>query len=191
MLLCLSLLITAARAIVVSGPSGPWSIAHEVVQLTDESRWDPYAPENSQHKRRILTSFFLPTHRGNETCEVSRIDYLPPRTLEAYGNVAIGLGLPSAALQGFELEFCKETRDDQQQQYPVIIFSPGFSNSRLLSSAQAQSLASLGNIVITVDHPYDATVVEFPDGTAVYGFTADEANDERGEEAVKVGICML
>lgn len=62
--------------------------------------------------------------------------------------------------------------------WPTVIYWPGFSASKLLASAQAQSLAAQGNIVITVDHPYEATVVEFPDGEVVYGFNMTDATPE-------------
>ena len=52
-------------------------------------------------------------------------------------------------------------------EFPIVLFSPGLGNSRLLYSAIAQSIASSGNIVISIDHPYDANVVEYPDGTLV------------------------
>ncbi|KAH6879441.1 Alpha/Beta hydrolase protein [Thelonectria olida] len=185
MLALFFLFATIAHAIVVSGPSGPWRVSHRVVELTDESRWDPYASETSPHKRRILTSFFLPIHGGHQGCKLDRVDYLPPLTVEAYGKVASGLGLPNTTFEGFELEFCKAS-SKKQPPLPVVIFSPGFSGSRLLSSAQAQSLASQGNVVITVDHPYEATVVEFPDGTAVYGSIGDEVDEETIEKAARV-----
>jgi hypothetical protein len=176
-----------AHAIVVSGPSGPWPVSYHVVELTDESRWDPYAPKDSPHKRRILTSFFVPNHVDQQKCEVDKVDYLPPKTLEAYGNVAKSLGLPNTIFQGFQLEFCKaSSKKKRQPPLPVVIFSPGYGGSRLLSSAQAQSLASQGNVVITVDHPYEATVVEFPDGTVIYGTASQEVDEETGEAAVKV-----
>ncbi|KAH7113463.1 Alpha/Beta hydrolase protein [Dactylonectria estremocensis] len=177
MLALLFLFATIAHAIVVSGPSGPWPVSYRVVELTDKSRWDPYAPKDSPHKRRILTSFFLPIHADQRTCKVDKIDYLPPKTTEAYGGVAAGLGLPNTIFEGFELEFCKAS-SKKQRPLPVVIFSPGFGGSRLLSSAQAQSLASRGNVVITVDHPYEATIVEFPDGTVVYGSNLDSTNNE-------------
>lgn len=177
---------TLAHAIVVSGPSGPWPVSHHVVELTDESRWDPYAPENCQHKRRILTSFFIPVYVDQQECEIEKIDYLPPRTAEAYGKLANSMGLSNTIFQGFELEFCKASSKEQLPR-PVVIFSPGFSGSRLLSAAQAQSLASQGNVVITIDHPYEATIVEFPDGTVVDGANADEAGNGTTEKAVKVG----
>ncbi|KAJ3546375.1 hypothetical protein NM208_g2022 [Fusarium decemcellulare] len=168
MLALLFLFSTLAHAIVVSGPSGPWPVSHHVVELTDESRWDPYAPEDNQHKRRILTSFFIPVHEDQQECEVDKIDYLPPKTAETWAKVASGVGLPSNTFEGFELAFCKPT-SKKQPRHPV-----------------AQSLASQGNVAITVDHPYEATIVEFPDGEVVYGATADEINPESAQKAVKV-----
>ncbi|KAL6717301.1 hypothetical protein ACLMJK_005216 [Lecanora helva] len=51
---------------------------------------------------------------------------------------------------------------------PVVIFSPGLGTSRLLYDAIAQSVASYGYTVITIDHPYDVDVVELPNGTLSY-----------------------
>jgi dienelactone hydrolase len=51
--------------------------------------------------------------------------------------------------------------------FPIVIFSPGLGISRLVYSGIAQSLASQGYAVVTVDHPYDAAIVEYPDGTYV------------------------
>ncbi|KAL6362885.1 hypothetical protein LRP88_04200 [Fusarium phalaenopsidis] len=169
MLAFLFLFFNIAQAIVVSGPSGPWPVSHKVVELTDESRWDPYAPEDNRHKRRILTSLFIPTQKDQKKCQSEKIDYMPPRTR---GGAAKTLGLPNTTFEGLELEFCKASTK-KRALLPIVIFSPGFSSIRLLSSAQAQSLASQGNVVITVDHPYDGTIIEFPDGTVVLGGILD------------------
>lgn len=40
--------------------------------------------------------------------------------------------------------------------------------SRQLYSAMAQRVASSGYLVISIDHPSDASIVEYPDGTLVY-----------------------
>jgi dienelactone hydrolase len=46
--------------------------------------------------------------------------------------------------------------------YPVVIYSPGFGSWRNASSALVEDLVSHGFVVVTVDHPYDALAVEFP-----------------------------
>ncbi|KAH8198553.1 hypothetical protein TruAng_007285 [Truncatella angustata] len=48
-----------------------------------------------------------------------------------------------------------------------LLATSGFGQSRLVYNAMAQSLASEGHIVVSIDHPYDASVVEFPDGSLV------------------------
>ena len=63
---------------------------------------------------------------------------------------------------------------------PLVFFSGGLGLSRLWYSALAQSVASFGFAVVTVDHPYDADVVEFPDGHLVLAInsTWDKAESE-------------
>lgn len=188
----LTLLAVGAQAIVVRGPPGPFPVAHKVVPLIDDSRWDPYAPEDAPHKRRILTSVFAPLDIDPAQCETETVEYMPPRTVDTYEVVAAqGLGIPGNLMRGYELEFCKVSQEmklTDAPTYPIVIFSPGFSGSRLLSGAQAQSLAAQGNIVITVDHPYEATVVEFPNGDVVYGANITGANPENAEPAVRVRV---
>lgn len=81
------------------------------------------------------------------------------------------LGLPSGIFGLLELSLCQNQRQHAgtagDELFPIVIFSPGLGNSRLVYSGIAQSLASQGYTVVTVDHPYDAAIVEYPDGTYV------------------------
>ncbi|MET9465910.1 alpha/beta fold hydrolase [Streptomyces sp. NPDC006544] len=45
---------------------------------------------------------------------------------------------------------------------PVLLYSPGGGDARTMGSSLATDLASYGWTVITVDHPGDASEVEFP-----------------------------
>lgn len=60
--------------------------------------------------------------------------------------------------------------------YPVVIFSPALGTTRLFYNAIAQSVASAGYIVVSVDHPYDTEFLEFPDGSIL---TAANISDEQ------------
>lgn len=53
--------------------------------------------------------------------------------------------------------------------YPLIIFSPGLATSRLAYSELLSAIASMGFVVVAVDHPYDANAVEYPSGEIVVG----------------------
>ena len=48
---------------------------------------------------------------------------------------------------------------------PIIIFSHGITGSRHIHTALAEELASHGYLVVGVDHPYDANLTIFPDGS--------------------------
>ena len=51
--------------------------------------------------------------------------------------------------------------------WPVVLFSPGFGVERELYAGLVEDLASHGYVVVSIDHPHDAGVVEFPDGRVV------------------------
>jgi hypothetical protein len=46
---------------------------------------------------------------------------------------------------------------------------PGLNTTRLLYSVLAQEVASQGFTVITLNHPFDTDIVEFPDRFVAYG----------------------
>lgn len=48
--------------------------------------------------------------------------------------------------------------------FPILLFSPGEGLPRLLYTATAEDIASLGYIVVTIDHPNDTAFIEYPDG---------------------------
>lgn len=51
--------------------------------------------------------------------------------------------------------------------YPLLIFSPGYERTRLLYGALAQAVAKAGYVVVTIDHPYDADIILYPDGKII------------------------
>jgi pimeloyl-ACP methyl ester carboxylesterase len=101
------------------------------------------------------------------------------------------VGIPAGAFGSLTLQTCKPcpvlnpSRRIKGSNYPLVLFSPGLGNSRLLYSAIAQQyvfpifcfsllakfhphrLSSTGYIVVTIDHTYDAGIVIFPDNTTI------------------------
>lgn len=162
----------AAQAVLVPAIKGPFSATHTVLPLTDHSRQDPYAPNKTS--RQILTSVFWPV--DHSSCTNETIQYMPPATAASYSGLAQSAGLPNDTFSAFEIELCKlskvvgcQARRPSSSRYPFVILSPGLAESRLLYSNMAKSLASHGHVVVTVDHPYEPDVVEFPNGSIVKG----------------------
>ncbi|CAJ0550901.1 Ff.00g108310.m01.CDS01 [Fusarium sp. VM40] len=154
-------------ALLVPNSSGPYGVALRVQGMTDDHRIDPYDPKKGH--RQVLTSVFWPVDK--DSCSKKIIPYMPPATAAYYGQHAQALGLSNDTFKAFEFEVCTPKTSKSgcasDKKYPVAIFSPGAGNSRLLYSAMARSLASHGNVVVLIDHPYDQDVVEFPDGKII------------------------
>ncbi len=165
------MLLGIAKAVVVPSHPGPFSVTMRVKALTDNSRTDPL---NKNVKRQVLLSIFSPV--SNSTmCSSEIITYMPPATAASYGPLAQSAGLPANIFSAFQLELCKPSNAQTGScrgrkgvsQFPLVFFSPGLGESRLLYSVTAKSIAAQGYMVVTIDHPYDAEVVEFPDGSVV------------------------
>jgi hypothetical protein len=160
-------------ALLVPNSSGPYGVALRVQGMTDDHRIDPYDPKKGH--RQVLASIFWPVNK--DSCSKKIIPYMPPATAEYYGQIVQAMGLSNDTFKAFELEVCtpnpshrsKSGCEIEKKKYPVAIFSPGGGNSRLLYSAMARSLASHGNVVVLIDHPYDPAVVEFPNGKIIKG----------------------
>jgi hypothetical protein len=92
-----------------------------------------------------------------------------PATLAAFADATLGT---PGIFERFRLSdvCCNSSPSHEQDSHdtsPLIIFTPGFKESRLDFSTVAQYLSSYGYKVILVDQPGEANVVEFPDGEVV------------------------
>ncbi|KAG7405896.1 putative 1-alkyl-2-acetylglycerophosphocholine esterase [Fusarium oxysporum f. sp. rapae] len=189
----LSAISTGLLIPLVSG--GPYHVGLNTKTLTDEARWDHYAPRGSPQKRRVLVSAFVPINAQDNSCPDGEVNvpYMPAKTRDIFGRQAEAMDLPSSVFNDLEMKFCRlpsikssiKKVYKRQTKFPVVIFSPGRGVSRFMYSAMARSVASHGYVVITVDHAYDASIIEYPDGTAITGVVG-EANQTVLETSAKV-----
>ncbi|KAH7311811.1 platelet-activating factor acetylhydrolase-like protein plasma/intracellular [Rhexocercosporidium sp. MPI-PUGE-AT-0058] len=115
----------------------------------------------ASNPRDIMASFFYPADRSCSNFPLAPA--FPPASL-AYIAAEAGLppGFPVTVTTQAHLKASISSTD-----FPILIFSTGYGVSRLLYTAMAEDLASLGYIVIVVDHPLDASFIEYPDGRFV------------------------
>lgn len=168
----------ASAGLLIPEPSGPYKVALHTSELVDADRLDPW---NSSHPRRIAVSRFdpVPPERCYQMCTTPYMSAFIADSEDAiYGKFLSGTGLiwPSGVLAQLELQFCCEQQQPSQscpgstdEKYPIVLFSSGLNTTRLFYSAVAQHIASRGYTVITMDHPYETDIVEFADGTVIYG----------------------
>jgi len=150
--------------------SGPFNSTLHITELVDSNRVDPY---NSTHLRRIMISRFDPV-LPRDCGHTQLVPYFPPIVATAEDAILEPLDYPTGLWGQLQLQVCSGTHSDRDDKYkaakfPLVLFSPGLNTTRLWYSILAQEIASRGYTVVAVDHPYDADVVLFPDGTVAYG----------------------
>lgn len=195
-------LISLAGALMLPSPNGQYSVSMVVESLTDKSRMDPYAPKSSPHQRKVMTSVFLPVNSTAVHSEVRTVPYMTRLVAEDYGLLATTIGLPNSTFASLEVNTTyvlggrssnksRSTSNNRPSRLPLVIFSPGFGQSRLLYGTMARSLASEGYAVVTIDHPYDASIVEFPDGSFVRNANISTDDDAALEQVIQVGTVKI
>ncbi|RFU76993.1 paf acetylhydrolase family [Trichoderma arundinaceum] len=177
------LLLSVSRATLVPGPAGPYAVAMKEQPLTDTSRADPLDPTGKSKTRRLLVSLYLPVDKSRRSCPAVTVPYMTPPVAASYGQTATQVGIPDTFYEQFQMEFCDLKKlspcgqaSNKNRKYPLILFDPGLGESRLIYGAMARSLASHGYVVVTVDHPFDAPAVQFPDGTVIEGVDLDPSD---------------
>jgi pimeloyl-ACP methyl ester carboxylesterase len=169
------ILAATTAAINLPRPEGRYGTGSSQAMLVDHFRGDPFAAAAGiKQVRKLMVSSFYPVAL-REQCLDLPSPYMP-ETTAAFLDAEYGAyGIPNNTFASFDLIQCKPRGRPsvRNQPFPTVLFSPGLGNSRLLYSAMAQSLASEGFNVITIDHPYDADIVEFEDGSTVLAADLD------------------
>ena len=84
-----------------------------------------------------------------------------------------GLQLTSRGITGVPQDLLSTVRTSavsdatpagRQRALPLVVLSPGFTNSRSALTALAEDLASHGYVVAGIDHTYESFATAFPDG---------------------------
>ncbi|MFJ9455251.1 alpha/beta hydrolase family protein [Kitasatospora sp. NPDC101447] len=146
-------------------PTGPYPVGTTSLQLTDNTRDDPWKP--GQH-RTLMISFWYPTTRPATGDD--RAPYMAPAAADHFGSA----GSVAQSDYGFEpgrtdwAGIRTHARADAPAlpggKRPVVLYSAGFGDPRTWGTGLVEDLASRGYVVVTVDHTYDASEVAFPDG---------------------------
>ncbi|KAI1372355.1 hypothetical protein F4677DRAFT_449477 [Hypoxylon crocopeplum] len=142
--------------------TGPHNVGLRNLELVDYDRVDPFSPFGSP--RDLMVTLFYPTaddFSGN-------IPLAPQFSPAVASYVDDLLSLPTGTAASLTTRARLDAPvADEATGAPTLLFSHGFGFTRGLYSALLQDLASWGWIVVAVDHPYDAGIVEYPDGRIV------------------------
>lgn len=134
-------------------PTGPYAVGTRTLFLTDTSRAED-ASSNRNAKRELMVQVWYPATPGGNP--IAR--YRPRREttwLSSYLSVLrthSSLDAPVA---------------QNGTPFPVLLFNPAWEGGRAQNTFLTEDLASHGYVVVSIDHPYNAHRVAFPDGRII------------------------
>ncbi len=137
-------------------PTGPNSVGTRSMRLVDTSREDPFLENGT--KRELMVRFWYPASRDQD-CKLA--EYTPP-AVWSYFSQLMSLPLPAVTTNS-----CQDTPVTNGT-HPVVVFSHGYTGTFTDYTFLFEDLASRGYVVASVDHTYEATAVQFPDGRFVH-----------------------
>ncbi|KAI0392365.1 Alpha/Beta hydrolase protein [Xylariaceae sp. FL0594] len=167
-----ALAATAACAQAFPKPGGPYAVQWTNKELVDAGRLDPF---NSSHTRRIMISHFSPVEERHckKTCRVPYfLEDVATIEDEILAAAFEDFGWPLGLIGKLEMDVCCEVTKAgkaKAKKLPTVLLGSGLNTTRLFYSGFATEIASAGLNVITIDHPYETDVVQFPDGEIIFG----------------------
>ena len=141
--------------VVAPAPTGSSPVGTTVMPLIDSSRDDPYLADGT--KRELLVKFWYPASL-TQGCKPA--PYLSPGVRKVYSDL---LGVPLPEVQTHS---CLDA-PVADGIHPIVVFTPGFTATFTDYTFIMEDLASRGYVVASVDHTYESTAVEFPDGRVI------------------------
>ena len=129
--------------------------------LTDSTKKDPYRPEQD---RRIMVSLYMPVPR-KQCSAMGQQKYMPPQTAKIANEQFIeGNERDAGVFEAMTYSSCISSSSGgggDVSKVPVVVLEPHVDTSRLMYSTMARYIAANGAAVVVIDHPGDASVVQF------------------------------
>ncbi|MCX5207044.1 alpha/beta hydrolase [Streptomyces sp. NBC_00237] len=153
-------------------PTGPHPIGLATLHLRDESRADPWVPDE---RRELMVSLWYPARSASATSAA----YLTAAESTTY-LASAGFDLPPRLLSTVRTHASVGARAERTRGgLPLVILSPGLGMPRATLSVVAEELASRGYAVAGIGHNYEADGITFPDGHTTAGKVPDRSHFPR------------
>ena len=149
-------------------PTGPHPVGRCTRVLVDPSRGAWVTPEKGA-PRRLLVEVWYPAAPGRATRRCTRCTYMDPVLASAMSVSFLGprLWFVASHFSRVPTASRREAPPAAGGRYPVLVFSHGNVSTRLQNTSLMEDLASHGFVCVAMDHPFDAAVVAYPDGSAL------------------------
>jgi dienelactone hydrolase len=160
-------------------PTGPCPVGTTSAWLTDTSRPDPWV--SGVNARELMVSLWYPARPS----DARRAQYMTPAESELQLTSRSITGAPPDVLSKVRTNSAVDaTPAGHQRSLPLVLLSPGFTNSRSALTALAEDLASHDYVVAGIDHTYESFATAFPDGRVTTCLAREAPRRDRKEEVV-------
>jgi dienelactone hydrolase len=156
--------LAARSTATVPRSTGSSPVGTLVTALVDSTREDPFVADGT--KRGLLVRFWYPAF-SSQNCTPA--EYTSTRVWNHFARLT-QLPLPAVTTNS-----CLNTAVDDGT-HPVVVFTHGYTGTFTDYTFLFEDLASRGYVVVSIDHTYEATAVEFPDGRFVKSVLGSHLN---------------
>ncbi|CAI6334330.1 unnamed protein product [Periconia digitata] len=169
-------LLPNAAAFSIQPQLGPYPVSVSNIAI-QTSRDDALAPQSGT-KRRLMLSILQPQMDTFACHNSSYTPYMPARTASVM-KTQEPAGIPLSPIadldfNALEVEYCALSSSLvslAEPRLPILLFQPGYQNSRFSYQLNLASIASSGYTVISMDSTFETPIIEFPDGSTVVNNT--------------------
>jgi predicted ester cyclase len=178
LLIALTLLVvtvvptTWAQDNLLPAPTGPYPVGVAWRHWVDETRDETFG-NPPQGNREVMVEILYPAETDSDA---EGSPYIPnaDQVLPTFASLLTVFGVPltigPADVADFQAHaIANAPLADDEERYPVLIFSHGGAADVTMYTAQLEELASQGYVVVGVNHAYGAAAVVLPDGRTVTG----------------------
>jgi dienelactone hydrolase len=152
-----------ATHLALPAPSGAHAIGRLRLAWVDQRRAESVTPDEGD-RREVIAEVWYPAQADGGSATL----YVPE--LDRIADALVGSG-ELGAVQAWGLRFVRaHGRMDAAvaatpERFPVVVLSPGGATNAEFYASFAEDLASLGYVVIGLNHPYDVAAVALQNGT--------------------------
>jgi Platelet-activating factor acetylhydrolase, isoform II len=152
------------QAIILPAPTGSYFVGMTHYHCIDTTRIDIH--DDSRY-RELMISIIYPTSEISSK-KWSYADgihsFIKKDLVSSFQVTEQQVGYVDAIESHALIDVPLVQRDDQ---FPLILFCPGYNCSRLMYTSLLEDLASHGFVVVSIDFPYLSNPVLFPDGRVI------------------------
>jgi predicted dienelactone hydrolase len=171
--------LSTIQTATVPAPTGPSQVGTQLMDMVDSSRDDQFLADGT--RRELLVRFWYPASVA-QGCVPA--EYTAPAVWSYFSQLA-KIPLPKVSTNS-----CMDAPLTEGL-HPVVVFTHGYTGTFTDYTFLAEDLASRGYVVASVDHTYEATAVQFPDGRlvkSVLGSHLAESTWRRDEQALSFAV---